>query len=162
MKNSVRETHVTLLKSGLIVDFNNLYFTIQDKFGARQLRLEEYIKHLEGLGHILIHKVAYSPQKPERAIGFIDLLKATGFEVYFGRPHFGVHMALKAADIALNVDCLVVGSNTPDAEMILSWAKTRGKITKCFACNIPSYFKQFAQCIEIAEAQLNAVSNVPK
>jgi hypothetical protein len=142
-----------LLKTGLIVDFDNLYVALQSKY-EKLLLVEKYVKYLEDTGHTLIYKIGYSPQKPDLAMGFIQLLRAIGFDIYFGKELFGVDMALKAADIVPNIDCLILGSNAAGAATILSWAKNKGKITKCFASLIPSNFKEVGTCIEIPESMV--------
>lgn len=151
-----------LLKTGLIVDFNNLYFSIQNKYGPKRLQMLEYVKFLEQLGHTLTYKIAFSPQQPDKAQGFITLLKSHGFEIYYGKQNYALDMGLRCADIVPNIDSLVIGSNTKETATILSWAKEKGKITKCFACNIPPFFKEFATCIEIPENLLNAANPIPK
>lgn len=149
MKSSVPEMHVNYLKTGLILDINNLYFAIQGKYGQRRLQITEYIKYLEDRNHLLTFKVAYSRQRMDNVPGFISLLKGCGFELHFGNQHWTTAIALRAADIVPNVDCLILGTNNPDSGRILTWAKEKGKLTKCFASNIPPFFKQFAECIEI-------------
>jgi len=144
-----------LLKTALILDVNNLYFGVQGKFGKRRLQMLEYARSLEKIGHILIHKIAYSRQKPEDAQSFLSILKNNGFECHFGNTQWNVAMALRAADVVPNVDCLVLGSAYHETGRILSWAKEKGKITKCYAVDIPAFFRQFAECIEIGEDVLS-------
>lgn len=156
MKNSVREILV-LFRTALVVDLNHLYYAIQEKFGdGRKLLISEYTKRLEDAGHTLVHKIAYSRQKENRASQFTSLLKAKGFELHFGSPQLLVSMALRTADIINNVDCFVLGSNHQEAGRILEWVRDKGKVTKCFACRIPSNFAQYAELMEIDEGLLNA------
>ena len=163
MRNTVREMLVNfpLLKTGLILDVNNLYFAVQSKFGKRKLQITEYVRFLEKLGHTLVYKIAYSRQEADAVPGFVALLKNNGFETNFGNKHWGTAMALRAADIVPNVDCFVLGTNFPDASRILQWAKEKGKITKCFALSIPPFFKQFAECLEIPPEILSSEATTP-
>lgn len=140
-----------MLRTGLIVDANNLYFSIQSAFPGRRVRFEEYLKVLEKLGHTLTFKIIYSRQKVDVAQNFIAALRSQGFEIHLGKTRWDIPMALRAADIVPNVDCLILGSNNEDSGNILAWAKERGKIVKCFAHNIPLHFKQMGDCIEISE-----------
>lgn len=155
MKGTVKEMSVSLLRTGLLVDINSLYVQIQGKFGkARILQMSEYVKRLEDLGHTMTYKVAYSKQKSEDAPTFVSLLRGIGFETHFGNTPWNIAMALRAADIVPNVDCLVIGSHERETGRILSWAKEKGKLTCCFASGIPEFFNQFARCIEITEELL--------
>lgn len=144
-----------MLRTGLIVDANNLYFSIQSAFGNRLIRFEEYVKHLEALGHTLTYKVIYSKQKVDVAKNFIIALENQGFEIHFGNTKWDIPMTLRAADMVPNIDCLILGSNNLDAGKILYWAKERGKLVKCFAHNIHPALRQIGECIEITENLLS-------
>lgn len=150
MKNSVKGIPVSLLKTGLLVDLNSLYFNVRSRYG-KKLRILDYTEYLESLGHTLIYKVAYSiiESKKQESPGFLALLKGNGFETHFGRTSWSIAMALRAADIVPNVDCLILGSSNPALGRILSWAKERGKLTKCVSANIPTFFNQFCECREV-------------
>lgn len=144
------------LKTGLIVDINNLYYAIQRKFGkGRKLMMLDYTKFLEELGMQLIHKVAYSRQPADSAVGFTTMLLNEGWEVHFGSTSFAIAMALRATEIAPSVGCFVLGTNFDEAGRILKWMKERGKITRCVACDIPEFFSKFSECTEITEALLS-------
>lgn len=101
--------------------------------------------------HLLTNKIIYSRQKVDVAQNFIAALRTQGFECHVGNTRWDIPMALRAADIMPNIDCFILGSNNQDAEKILSWAKERGRLVKCFAHNIPPFFKQMGDCIEISE-----------
>lgn len=142
-------------KTGLIVDLNNLYFGVQNKFGAaRRVQMVEYVNHLKANGHEMIHKVAYTRQKPKDMIGFATMLRNEGWELHCGNTSWAIAMALRAADMMPQVEAFVLGTNFDEAGRILQWAKTQGKHTKCFAANIPKFFKQVAECVEIPESIL--------
>jgi hypothetical protein len=151
MRNSVREISVQypLLKTGLILDINNLYFAIQNRYGKRRLQIGEYLKYLESQGHTLTFKIAYSRQKLEDAPAFVEILRSLGFEIHFGSQHWGTAMVLRAVDITPYVDCVVLGTNFQDAFRVFKWVRDHGKLTKCFATNIPAMFKEIAECVEI-------------
>lgn len=139
-----------LVKTGLIVDLNNLYFSIRSKYGKR-LKILDYTDYLENLGHTLTYKVAYNTIESENqeSHGFLSLLKANRFEVHFGKTNWSIAMALRTADIVPNVDCFILGSSNPSLGRLLSWARNQGKITKCVAANIPTFFNQFCETIEV-------------
>jgi len=149
-----------LLKTGLILDINNLYFAIQKKHGQRTLKITEYLKKLESRNHLLTYKIAYA--KPESSDGFVQLLHNLGFETHFWKGPYSVAMALRVADIVPNVDSLILGTNSSEATRIFQWAKSKGKITKCFAADIPPFFRQSAECIEIPPEILNAPATAAK
>jgi hypothetical protein len=151
-----------LLKTGLVLDLHNLYFALQGRYGKRKLQIGEYVKYLEKQGHTLTYKIAYGRQKPEDVSGFVDLLRNLGFEVNFGNQQWTTAMALRVADITPNIDCLVLGANFHDAGRMLAWAKERGKLTKCFASDIPPFFKQYAECIEIPPEILSEAVDTTK
>lgn len=138
-----------MLKTGLIIDIGNLYYSIRSKFGDKRLMVLDYCKHLEDQGHLLNYKIAYSHQKSNEALSFINLLRNNQFECHFGNTSWAIAMALRAADILPNIDCLVLGTNDPEYGRILGYAKDKGKIAKCLACDIPPFFRQFSQCTEI-------------
>lgn len=145
-----------LLKTGLLVDINNLYYSLQRKFGkGRRLKMVEYTKHLESLGLTIVHKIAYGQQVSENTVSFVTMLRNEGWEVHFGNTSWAIAMALRAADIAPNLDCFVLGTNFDQAGRILEWMKGKGKLTKCFACDIPQFFRQIAECVEIQESLLS-------
>ncbi len=152
-----------LLKTGLLVDLNNLYYGVQDRFGNdRRLMILEYVRFLEQSGHTLMYKVAYSRQAPRQVGGFLSMLKDNGFETNFAANHWNVSMALRAAEMVPNIDCLVIGSSHPEMGRILEWTRKHGKLTKCFSVNIPKYFRQWAETIEVTEGMLNAVTDATK
>lgn len=146
-------------KSALILDLDNLYFAVQDKFGKRKILITEYVRVLEERGHILVHKIAYCRKAREKSADFMTMLSYNGFECHFGSPNWAVAMALRAADVVPNVDCLILGSNNPESGRILAWAKERGRMPKCFAVDIPPFFNQFAECVEVDESVLNGIAN---
>lgn len=142
-------------KTGLIVDLNNLYFGVQAKYGSgRRVQMVEYIEFLKAAGHEIIHKVAYTRQKPKDMIGFATMLRNEGWELHCGNTSWAIAMALRAADMMPQVDSFVLGTNFDEAGRILQWMKDKGKGTKCFAANIPRFFKQVAECVEIPECIL--------
>lgn len=148
-----------LLKTGLLIDINNLYYAIQHKFGkGRKLMVAEYVRFLENRGMTIVHKIAYNRQPAEQAVGFATMLRNEGWEVHFGSTSWAIAMALRAADIAPNVDAFVLGTNFEEAGRILGWMRNRGKITRCFACNIPDFFRELAECTEIPEAILGGTA----
>lgn len=140
-----------LLKTALVVDVNNLYFSVQDKFGNRRIQMSKYVESLEKLGHTLTYKIAFSRQKPAQARAFCTLLQETGFELFFGETQIYTAMALKVADVVPTIDSLVIGSNYEEAGRILHWAKNKGKLTKCYGVKLPPRFRQFSTCMEIEE-----------
>lgn len=144
-----------MIRTGLIVDANNLYFSVQSTFAGRRIRFENYVKALEKLGHTLTYKIMYSGQKTEVSENFITALEMLGFECHFGNCQWDIAMALRAADIMPNIDCFVLGSNNEGAGRMLFWAKEHGKIVKCFAHNIPAYYRQMGDCLEISEDLLS-------
>lgn len=118
--------------------------------------LKEYARQLEQAGHTLTYKIAYSRQEPKQVRPFLAMLQANGFECHFADTEWQIAMALRAADIVQNVDCFVLGSNNHETGRILHWAKEKGRLTKCFAVNIPPFFAQFAECVEVREDVLSA------
>lgn len=141
-----------LLRTGLVVDLNNLFYGVQNKYGPkRRLAFTAYAQHLEGLGHTLVHKVAYTRQNREDIIGFATMLRNEGWEVHFGNTSWAIAMALRAAEMMDNIDAFVLGTNFEEAGRILKFARDRGKLTRCFAAGVPGFFKQIAECTEIPE-----------
>jgi uncharacterized LabA/DUF88 family protein len=155
MNDTVKEMRV-LYRTALLVDLNNLYHAVQDKFGQRKLMILDYARALQDAGHTLTYKIAYSRQEPKRVRSFLTMLEANGFECHFGDTKWEVAMALRAADVVPNVDCVVLGSNDYEMGRILKWSKEKGRLAKCFAVNIPTFFNQFAECVEIEEGVLSA------
>lgn len=143
-----------MLKTAVLLSVDNLYFAIRSKYNERKLKIEAYIKALENTGHIITYRFAYSKQKESECPAFLTMLRNNKFECHFGNTSWSIPMALRVADVINNIDALVLGSNIIDLGRILAWAKEHGKITKCFALNIPTFFKQFADCIEIDEGLL--------
>lgn len=146
-----------LLRTGLIVDLNNLFFSVQSKFGQkRRLSYEKYVQHLKELGHTLVTKVAYTRQNREDIVNFATMLRNEGWEVHFGNTTWAIAMALRAAEMMPNIDSFVLGTNFEEAGRILKYARDQGKLTRSFACNIPGFFKQLGDCTEISEEILEA------
>ncbi len=146
-------------KTGLICDLNNLYFGVQGKYGpSRRVQMVEYVNYLKAAGHEIIHKVAYTRQKPKDMIGFATMLRNEGWELHCGNTSWAIAMALRAADMMPQIEAFVIGTNFDEAGRILQWAKSQGKHTKCFAANIPKFFKQVAECVEIPECILEPAS----
>ena len=144
-----------LLKTGLILDINNLYFATKAKYRGRKLLISNYVKKLEEQNHTLVYKIAYSKQRPENCQSFITMLTNIGFECYFDDINWSIAMALRTTEIVTNVDCFVLGSNNFEHGRLLAYAKDKGKITKCFALNVPPLFKRYAECLEIGEDLLS-------
>lgn len=162
MNGSVKETPaLSPLKTGLIVDLNNLHQGVQERYGQRRLMILEYVRLLESAGHMLTFKIAYSRQAARQVGAFHTLLQTNGFETHFLQTHWNVSMALRVAEMIPSIDCLVLGTANTEMGRVLEWARKQGKLTKCFALNIPKHFKQFAECVEVPEEALNAVANVP-
>lgn len=149
------------LKTGLIVDLNNLHQGVQERYGNRRLMILEYVRLLESAGHMLTFKIAYSRQTARQVGAFHSLLQTNGFETHFAQTLWNVSMALRAAEIVPSIDALVLGTASTEMGRVLEWARKQGKLTKCFAVNIPKHFRQFAECMEVPEEALNAVANVP-
>ncbi len=150
------------LRTGLIVDVTNLYFEINNKYPNKRLRILDYAKLLEEAGHLLTFKVAYSRQAPGAAQNFAHLLNCHGFETYFGQNSWSVAIALRAAQILPNVDAFVLGSAELEMARLFKYARDMGKITKCFAVNIPIQFETVCQCIEVPESVLDDTAKKPK
>jgi hypothetical protein len=149
------------LRTGLLVDLNNLHQGVQDKFGnRRRLMILEYVRRLEAAGHLLTFKIAYSRQTVRQVGAFHTLLQTNGFETHFAQTHWNVSMALRVAEMVPSIECLVLGTANTEMGRVLEWARKQGKLTKCYAVNIPHHFKQFADCMEVEEGALNAVANV--
>lgn len=148
------------LKTGLIVDLNNLHQGVQERWGNRRLMILEYVRLLESAGHMLTFKIAFSRQTVRQVGAFHSLLQTNGFETHFAQTHWNVSMALRAAEIVPSIDALVLGTANNEMGRVLEWARKQGKLTKCFAINIPKHFRQFAECMEVPEEALNAVANV--
>jgi hypothetical protein len=147
------------LRTGLLVDLNDLYNRIQERFGPnRRLKILNYVHALEGCGHMLTYKIAYSRQTPRQVGPFLSMLKANGFETHFAATQWNVSMALRVAEMIPNIDCLVLGTANAEMSRALEWARRQGKLTKCFAVNIPKHFKQFAECMEVTEEMLYEVA----
>jgi hypothetical protein len=151
-----------MLRTGLLLDVNNLHYAVQAKFGKRRLMVLEYAKALEEAGHTLTFKIAYNRQPANSCAAFMGMLEQNGFECVFGCQQAAVAIALKVADMVSHVDSLVIGSNFDEMGRVFRWAKDKGKITKCFAVNIPSAFKYVAECVEVHEGLLSAISKVAK
>ncbi len=149
-------------KTGLIMNVNNLYFAIKRKYGPKRLMIGEYIKKLESMGHTLIYKIAYSNQSPEQGAGFVETLLAHGFEIYYEPRDWSIAMALRLAEILPNIESFVLGSAEFEEGRMLKFAKEHGKITRCFATNIPMMFRPYAECIEIGKELLGDAPNTTK
>lgn len=139
------------MKTALIVDVSNLYFTINKLHVGKRLMLLDYAKFLEAAGHTLTFKIVYSRQSADAAQSFTHMLNCNGFETHFGTGPWPVAMALRASEIISQVDCLVIGSNNQELHPILQFARKAGKVTKCFACEIQPATRKFAEVIEIPE-----------
>lgn len=150
---------MSLLRTGLLVDLNNLHQGVLECYGNRRLMILEYVRLLESAGHILTYKIAYSRQTPRQVGPFMTLLKTNGFETHFAATLWNVSMALRVAEMVPSIDCLVLGTANSEMGKVLEWARKQGKLTKCFALNIPKHFKQFAECMEVPEGALNAVAS---
>lgn len=142
------------MKTALMIDVSNLYFTIEKLHVGKRLMLLDYAKHLESLGHVLTFKIAYSRQSAQAAQSFTHMLNCNGFETHFGTGPWQVAMALRASEILDSVDCLIIGSNNQELHPVLAFARKAGKITKCFACDVQPATRKFAEVIEIPEALL--------
>lgn len=147
-----------MLRTGLIVDLNNLYHAVHGKFGNTRLMMARYVERLEA-DHTVLYKVAFGQQ---RAPQFEALLTNLGFECYFDNCDWAVQIALTAADMLANIDCLVVGSNHPELAQIYRWARKHGKIVKVYACRIPHSLRPCAELMEINWSQLDAAPAVTK
>lgn len=151
-----------LLRTALIVDVTNLYFEINQKHPNKRLRILDYAKLLESQGHLLTFKIAYSRQAPGTAQNFAHLLSCHGFETHFGQNSWSIAIALRAAQILPNVDAFVLGSVEPEMVRLLKYARDLGKITKCFAINIPIAFAEVSECAEIPESVLDDTTKKAK
>lgn len=150
------------LRTALIVDVTNLYFEINQKYPNKRLRILDYAKLLEAQGHFLTFKIAYSRQAPGAAQNFAHLLNCHGFETHFGQNSWSIAIALRAAQILPNVDAFVLGTVEPEMIRLLKYARDLGKITRCFAVNIPIAFAQVSECIEIPESVLDDTAKKAK
>lgn len=150
------------LRTALIVDVTNLYFEINQKYHNRRLRILDYTQMIEQQGHLLTFKIAYSRQSPSSAQNFAHLLNCHGFETHFGQNPWSIAMALRAAQILPHVDAFVLGSAEPEMLRLLKYARELGKITRCFAVNIPEGFDQFCQCNEVPESLLDEATKKAK
>ncbi len=150
------------MKTALIVDVSNLYYETMSKYPDRTLRIVDYTKYIEGLGHSLVYKAAYSKQPPDRVQSFSHMLNCNGYETHFGQKPWHVAMALRATEMLPHVDCFILGSNADEMGRVLKFAKNLAKITRCIAVNIPPHFAEFAECIEVPEVLLSEARPQPK
>lgn len=145
------------MKTALIVDVSNLYFAISRLHPGKRLMLLDYVKHLEQLGHVLTFKIVYSRQSANSAQSFTHMLHCNGFETHFGTGPWPVDMALRAAEVLPSVDSLVIGSNSKDLHPIFKFARKEGKLTKCFAVEIPVDTRRYAETLEVPPSILATV-----
>lgn len=123
------------------------------KFG-RKIEIQKY---LEAVGNPFA-KIAYSPQQMKTCPQFVSMLLRTGFQINFGEPACPIMMGLDIAGIIDQYDEFIIGSNHAQMLPILAWIRKRNRRAKCFACNIPASFRQYAECIEIQEEILDAAA----
>jgi len=147
------------MKTALIIDLTNLYMEIRNAFPGKRLNVIPYVETLTGLD--IAYKIAYSKQRRGEALGFAHLLECNGFVTHFAAQHRTTEIALQAATILPDVDCLVIGSNERDMMAVFRYARKLGKRTKCFACNIPKDFKAYAECLTITEDLLSDIKPNP-
>ena len=151
---------MSLIRTGLLLDLNSLYFGIEGKFGKKRLLIAEYLKRIESWGLTLTYKLAYSKQRMERSPGFATVLQKYGFRIFDGNFHWHISMALHLAEMIPNIDCFILGSSILDLGELLDWSKNKGIITKCFSVGIPEHFHQFGECIEIDKTLLKAPNEI--
>lgn len=150
-----------MIKTALIVDIDNLYFMTRQKHG-KTFHYQNYLAHLDKAGYRVTHKVAFGRQPRAQASEFATALERLGFEMRLGDTEWAIEMALTAARVIDEVECIVLGTSVPQAGRIFVYAKERGKVTVCMASSIPSFFRKLAQCIEIPKEILNEVAQKPK
>lgn len=148
-----------MIRTGLILDISNLYFSINDTYPNKRLLITEYTKALEAAGHNLVFRIAYSRQSQNSAQSFMHMLNCHAFETHFGTGPWTVPMALRLTEIIGQIDALVIGSSDEVILPMFQYARKHGKATKCFAVNIPMGMKKLAECIEVPGSLLQEVPN---
>ena len=140
-----------MIKTGLVLDLSNLYFNIPRVFGkGSKLHVTSLLENIEKNGHTLVSKVAYSNQHADDAHRFVGLLKVHGIETFFDNTDWSIAIALKVAELCDIVDSIIICTSNIQMWRLMHYAKTRGKIVKCMSVNIPHWFKQYGQCLELS------------
>ncbi len=101
-----------MLRTALVVDNTNLYYSLRHAFGPRKLIYERYLKAIPDC-HTLLFKVLYASQ--DSVPDFETSLQRQGFETHFASVDWTVPMTLRIADIIDKVDCIIIGSNNDNA-----------------------------------------------
>ena len=136
-------------KTGLIIDLGNLFYAARIKYGfGRRVSL---VKYLESFNCEFLHKVVYTKQPEHEIRAFAAALREHQWEVHCGGGSWSVAIALRAANMAPQIDHFILGTNFTEGFRVLQWMKNQGKSTTCCAIDIPLTFKAYADCIEIHE-----------
>jgi hypothetical protein len=151
-----------VLKAILLVDINNLFFGVQEKFGEKaRIKHSEYVKKLEDK-YELIAKVAFNRQAEIRCGKFMYMLQCRGFETHTSCKQVMLPMALRLADLINQADVIVIGSNYEDCTYLMRWAKEKGKKVVCYAAKVPKAFETYCTIMEVEKDVLDDATDATK
>lgn len=149
------------MKIAIMIDANNLYFTLRMKFG-RKLDYSKYLKFVKDIGEIK-HANVYGIHVRGQAVDFLTKLKTLGFlpcyqninERDMGKVKATSRIIVEAIAMMIDYDILVIGSSDKNILPLLEYLKAQNKKVIILAANIPNAIKTAAyKCIEIPSSLL--------
>lgn len=149
------------MKIGIMIDANNLFFTLRMKF-SRKLDYAKYLEFCEELGDINFACV-YGVHVKGQAIDFLTKLKAIGYIPCYTnvkerdktKIRATVRMVVDAMSNTINYDTLIVGSSDKNMIPLFEYLAQQQKKVVVISTNIPNSMKLAAhKCIEIPKSML--------
>lgn len=149
------------MKIGIMIDANNLFFTLRLKY-HRKLDYRAYLEYASELGLITMARV-YGIHVRGQAIDFLTKLKTIGYHTQYTSVNERDKTKIKATvrvvvdAIALmdEYDTLIIGSSDKNLIPLLEYLKTQEKRVIILSTSIPNSMKTAAyKCIEIPKSML--------